>query len=290
MSLFPTDVYNSPFQLISPISLNLSSVSINNSTITTTRIVLDGNTLDTTGSGGSASILLNGVAVAGAGGLTSSIANWAQFGANSTITFATGGGTGGSIIMCNGYFSNTSTTSGVTQSLTVSTINGQKLNQVGQTIGYRPVSLLSSINWQTANTPAILLTSFSNAVGPVVGGELQMTLGGYAGISNSGADIPYMSIFVTDNSNAPYTPNSALGGVQLVDWYLFGPNVNPGLGAGTIPPNDVNMMYAFSNAGANLYVCAQNNGSFGSINWGTGAQALSTNLLTIYGGGTLLAV
>jgi hypothetical protein len=78
-------------------------VSITNSTITTNRIVLDGNTLDTTGSGGTASILLNGVAVAGAGGLTSSIANWAQFGANSTITFATGGGTGGSIIMCNGY-------------------------------------------------------------------------------------------------------------------------------------------------------------------------------------------
>ena len=290
MSLLPTDIYTNQFNTISNIGTNLSNLLINNSTITTNHIILDGNNIDTTGSGGSASILLNGVAVAGVGGLTSTIANWAQFPANSTLTYATGGGTGGSIVMCNSYFSNVSSTTGTIQQMTVSTLNGQKINALGQTIGYRPTSLISSISWQTANTPAIILTSFSNAIGAVVQGEVQMTLGGYAGISNSTGQIPYMSIFVSDNGNAPYTPSSALGGVQLIDWYLFGPTTNPGLGAGTIPPNDINMLYAFSNAGSNLYICAQNNNSFGSISINQTTNAVSTNLLTVYSGGTLLAV
>jgi hypothetical protein len=196
--------------------------------------------------------LLNGVVVAGVGGLTSTIANWAQFGANSTITYATGGGTGGSIVMCNGYFSNTSTTGTTTQALTVSTINGQTVAGLGQTIAYRPVSLLSSQTFNSGTTPTILLTGFSNAVGKSVAGSLNMTLGGYAGISNSGSTIPYMGIFVTDNNVAPYLPTSALGGTQIADWYLFGPNTNPGTGAGTVPPTDVSLSYAFSNAGSQL--------------------------------------
>ena len=290
MSLLPTDVYTNQFNTISNISQTLSSIQINNSTITTNHIILDGNNLDTTGSGGTASLLLNGVAIASASGLTSSIANWAQFGANSTITYATGGGTGGSIVMCNGYFSNTSTTGATTQALTVSTINGQTIAGLGQTIAYRPVSLLSSISFNSGTTPAIVLTSFSNAVGKNVAGSLNMTLGGYAGISNSSGTVPYMGVFVSDNNVSPYTPSSALGGTQIADWYLFGPNTNPGTGAGTVPPNDVVLSYAFSNAGSQLYVCAQANTSFGSINWGTGTQAISTGVLSIYGGGTLLAV
>jgi hypothetical protein len=291
MSLLPTDVYTNNFQTISNISQTLSSLYINNSTITTNHIVLDNNNLDTTGSGGTASLLLNGVAVASASGLTSSIANWAQFGANSTITYATGGGTGGSIIMCNGYFSNTSTTGATTQALTVSTINGQTIAGLGQTIAYRPVSYLSSQTFNSGTTPAIVLTSFSNAVGKNVAGSLNMTLGGYAGISNSSGTIPYMGVFVTDNNSSPYTPTSALGGTQIADWYLFGPNTNPGTGAGTVPPNDVVLSYAFSNAGSNLYVCALANNSFGSINWSAGGtQSISTGLLAIYGGGTVLAV
>jgi hypothetical protein len=265
---------------------------LNVSTVNTTHIVLDNNNLDTTGSGGTASLLLNGVAIASASGLTSSIANWAQFGANSTITFATGGGTGGSLIMNNGIFnSNVSTLAGQVNQLSVSTINGQTVPQLGQTVAYRPVSLLSSQTFNSSTTPAIVLTSFSNAVGKTVAGSLNMTLGGYAGISNTSGLVPYMGIFVTDNNVSPYTPSSALGGTQVADWYLFGPNTNPGTGSATVPPNDVSLSYAFSNAGSQLYVCAQANGSFGSINWtASGTQSISTNLLSIYGGGSLVAV
>jgi hypothetical protein len=124
MSLLPTDIYTNQYRTISNISQSLSTILINNSTITTNHIILDGNTIDTTGSGGGASILLNGVAVAGSGGLTSSIANWAQFGANSTITVATGGGTGGRIEMTSGNISTLNS-----QALTVSSINGASFTQ-----------------------------------------------------------------------------------------------------------------------------------------------------------------
>lgn len=166
MSLLPTDIYTNQYQTISNISQLLSSVSINNSTITTNRIVLDGNTLDTTGSGGGATILLNGVAVAGGGGLTSSIANWAQFGANSTITFATGGGTGGTILMNSGNISTLNS-----QALTVSSINGASYSLLNQGV-YRAITTGSSVSNSGGGSETLTFNN-QNSV-PLVAGTWYM--------------------------------------------------------------------------------------------------------------------
>lgn len=128
MSLLPTNVYSGyqgdpasgPALALQPNLGQLLYVS----TISTFQINLDGNLLDTTGSGGNASLLLNGSAVATASALTSSLANWAQFGANSTITFATGGGSGGAINMNSGTISTLNSAA-----LNVSSINGTSFNQ-----------------------------------------------------------------------------------------------------------------------------------------------------------------
>lgn len=162
MSLLPSDIYTNQYQTISNISLNLSTQNINNSTITTNRIFLDSNFLDTTGSGGGASLLLNGTVIAGVGGLTSSIANWAQFGANSTITYATGGGTGGAIQMLSGNISTLNS-----QALTVSSINGASFTQA--TTG---VSRAVTGNISVSNTGAGFqtLTFNTNNSVPMVAG------------------------------------------------------------------------------------------------------------------------
>jgi hypothetical protein len=166
MSLLPTDIYTNQFQTISNISQTLQTQSINNSTITTNRIFLDSNFLDTTGTGGTASLLLNGTVIAGVGGLTSSIANWAQFGANSTITVATGGGTGGRIEMLSGNISTLNS-----QSLTVSSINGASFTQA--TTG---VSRAVTGNISVSNTGAgfqTLTFSVNNSV-PMTAGTWYM--------------------------------------------------------------------------------------------------------------------
>ena len=262
---------------------------LNVSTVVANHVTLDGNGLDTTGSGGSATLLLNGVSIATNNGIASTIGNWALYQAISTVTYATGGGSGGTVLMSNGIFSNVSTNTASVNALSISTLNGQTVSQLGQTLAYRPTSYLSSQSFQSATTPSILLTSFSNAVGKTVGGTLNMTLGGYAGVSNTSGNPAYMGIFVSDNNTAPYLPNSALGGTQIADWYLFGPA--PINGAATVPDNEVNLGFAFSNAGSQLYVIAQGNTSFGAINWGAGgANSISTNMLAIYGGGTPLLV
>jgi len=263
---------------------------LNVSTVVTTHVSLDGNGLDTTGSGGSATLLLNGVSIATNNGIASTIGNWSLYQAISTVTYSSGGGTGGTVLMNNGIFnSNVSTNSASVNALSVSTVNGQTVSQLGQTLAYRPTSLLSSQTFNSSTTPSILLTSFSNAVGKTVGGTLNMTIGGYAGVSNTSGNPAYMGIFVSDNNSPPYTPASALGGTQIADWYLFGPN--PINGSATVPDNEVNLGFAFSNAGSQLYVIAQGNTSFGSINWSAGgSNSISTNMLAVYGGGTPLLV
>jgi len=81
--------------------------------LTTDQINIDGVRVDgSTASGGQ--LLVNGVAVATVNQNVSSIANWAQYPAVSSITFATGGGSGGAITMNTGNFS----------TLNVSSING----------------------------------------------------------------------------------------------------------------------------------------------------------------------
>jgi len=103
------------------------------STITTNHMVLDGQGLDATAAGGG-TLLINGVAVASASNLTSSIANWAQYPALSTIAYTTLGGTGGAINMNLGQFSTLQNLAGSISSLNVSSINGYNANSTGGTI------------------------------------------------------------------------------------------------------------------------------------------------------------
>ena len=105
-----------------------SNVSI--STITTNQVTLDGQTLDATSAGGG-TLLINGVAVASAQTLTSSIANWAQFPALSSLTYTTAGGTGGLVNMSIGQFSTLQNSIGSISSLNVSSINGVNANATG---------------------------------------------------------------------------------------------------------------------------------------------------------------
>ena len=261
------------------------------STISTSRIQLDGNSLDTTGSGGSASLLLNGSVVASASNLTSSLANWAQYGANSTITFATGGGTGGSLIMSNVSSLYAQAGTGTFQSLTISTVNGQTIPQIGQTVAYKNTSTcLSSKSWNPATSNAILLTNFANAQTGIVQGTYQFNVtGGTMGVSNAGSGPPvYAQVYVSDNSNYPYTPLSAYGQQTPVqDWYPIGPISNPPASA-TVISQSINCPYAFSNAGSNLFVVAQN---ASATPWGTLVfNTLAASQLAVYGGATVVAL
>jgi hypothetical protein len=146
MSLLPYSLYTTITggtpQLDPNISITLSNQTLNNSTINTNRIFLDGNYLDTTGSGSNAALLINGIPITGGNtsSATSSItANWASFPAISTITYATSAGTGGSLIMCNVSSLVESTGSltaqvGTVTGLTVSTINGVRYPNPGSPI------------------------------------------------------------------------------------------------------------------------------------------------------------
>jgi hypothetical protein len=291
MSLLPTDIYTNQFQTISNISQNLSSLFINNSTIQTNRVVLDGNYLDTVGTGSTATLLLNGVAITSGGGLTSTIANWALYPAISTITFGTGGGSGGGVIMNTLSSQTVNARVGTFQQIAVSSINGQNPTQIGQTIAYRPTSLLST-NSINANTPQVVVTAFQNPVGPVVQGVYNSDIGGTIGVSNSSGQAPYVLAFISDNNVSPYAPISAVGGAQSVDFYPLGIN---GTTSGGGPVNTtLNLPFAFSNAGSNLYLIWQDQTVGGIVpTWiwsAVGASNISTNIQCIMGGGNLLAI
>jgi len=289
MSLNRTDVYASPGILIPEISQNLSTQNASISSLTSTRIFLDGNTLDTTGSGASASILLNGVVVAGNTGLTSSIANWAQFGANSTITFATGGGSGGSMIMCN--VSTQQMRSGLADftALTVSSINGQKVNQIGQVTSYRGNAYLSTNRINVDNKVSTLFT-FSNFVGNNIQGEISIDFQGNVNSSNDGT-IPISVLYVTDVAvGAGYGTGSAPV-PQFVDFSMFGIGKPAGSGSNAVAVS-ATIPFAFSNAGSVLQVVlseqAMNPEGFTPLyTWTAGGTSLSTNWVAVTSGGVI---
>jgi len=172
MSLLPYALYttiSNTTPILDPnISVTLSNQVLNNSTINTNRIFLDGNYLDTTGSGSNAALLINGIPLGGVStGVSSISANWANFPAISTITYATSAGTGGSIIMCNVSSLVESTGSLTAQvgnitGLTVSTINGAIYPTTAQTSLLNVSGTLSGVS---LNPPLILnFTGLSNGV------------------------------------------------------------------------------------------------------------------------------
>jgi hypothetical protein len=288
MSLLPSDIYTNPFQTISNISQLLSTVSINNSTITTNRIVLDNNNLDTTGTGGTATLLLNGVAVASASGLTSSIANWAQFGANSTITFASGGGTGGGAILCNVSSLTSQAGNATVTALTISTINGQRINQFGQTVSYRGNAYLSTQQINTTN-PVSTLFSFSNYAGPSVQGVINVTFQGNVNSSNDGT-IPVSALYVTDVAVGGGYGFGSAPVPQIIDFSFFGDG-QPALTGSNAVATSASIPFAFSNAGTSLQVIlsenALNSGGFSpQYSWTQGGVNVSTNWVAVMGGGS----
>jgi len=237
------------------------------STLSTTHITLDGNGLDTTGSGGAATLLLNGVGIATNSGLASTIGNWALYQAISTVTYATGGGSGGSIIMSNGIFSNVSTTTGSVNALSISTLNGQTVAQLGQTVLYRPVSTLGTNFTFNNNTTALSILSFPNPVaGSVVSGSFNADFAGNIGGSNSANVVPSMVAWISDNSNSPYAPTgAALGGPQFNYFYPLGPNGVTGPINQQFSTN-VNVNFSYSNSPSNLYLIWQENTAGPSAN------------------------
>lgn len=201
-----TTVSNATPLLDPNISVTLSNQVLNNSTINTSRIFLDGNYLDTTGSGSNAALLINGVPITGgsASTATSSItANWANFPAISTITYATSAGTGGNIIMCN------------VSSLTANT--GTLVSQVGQ---------VTAMTCSTING-----SPFPTSYNTILNGSQQMS-GNQASIqlSLSGQPAGIYLFYVLVQSSADVMTAVAVGqftGTNLYIGHLHCPNISP---------------------------------------------------------------
>jgi hypothetical protein len=253
------------------------------STINTTRINLDCNALDTTGSGVGATLLLNGVAIASGSALTSTIGNWSYFPALSTIGFDSNGGT---INMINGLFSNVSTNTATVSSITVSSINGQTTGQIGQTVLFRAPTILSSQTVNVSN-PIRLITAFSNPlVGKTVQGVWSGDFAGAVAVSNSGGYPPQMSCFISDNNVAPYTPTNAVGGVFDETFFPIGQITQGYTG---IMSNSVNIPFCFSNSPAVLNVIWSEQNPGGSTP-SFAINNVSTNFLCVIGGAVTTAV
>jgi len=256
---------------------------LNVSTINTTRINLDSNALDTTGSGVGATLLLNGVAIASGSALTSTIGNWAYFPALSTIGFDSNGGT---IVMNQGRFSNVSSVTATVSSITVSSINGQTTGQIGQTVLFRAPTVLSSQTVNVSN-PIRLITAFANPlVGKTVQGVWSGDFAGSVAVSNSGGFAPQMSCFISDNNVAPYTPSNAVGGVFDETFFPIG-QITTGY-TGTMS-NSVNIPFCFSNSPAVLNVIWSEQNPGGSTP-SFAINNVSTNFLCVIGGATVSAV
>jgi hypothetical protein len=105
---------------------------------------------------------------------------------------------------------------------------------------------------QTQTTSSIGV--FSNFVGPRVQGTMSVTLSGTISISNQSGNPVQGVLWVSDNANAPYTTNSAYGGQQSVPFFPLGPNSETITGGTPSVEAQVLIPFAFSNAGANLYL------------------------------------
>jgi hypothetical protein len=179
---------NTPMWLGNNGSINLGTIS----TLNTNHVVLDGQSLDCTSAAGG-TLLINGQALASATGLTSSIANWAQFPALSTIAYTTSGGSGGTINMSVGQFSTLQNLAGSISSLNVSSINGYNANSSGGVI----IDATNTYSYSTSNaTPTTSPTQVAGvATGLytlVVGKKYQIAVpvNGYLGSTDG---VLYMS-------------------------------------------------------------------------------------------------
>jgi hypothetical protein len=141
---------------VSSIGTTYPGTNANISSIYTDHISIDGIGLDASSAGGG-QLLVNGVAVATVNQNVSSIANWAQYPALSSITYASGGGTGGSINMNIASFSTLNNLAGSISSLTVSSINGLAPNGGGSG-NVTQVNTANTYNYSTSNANTVTQT------------------------------------------------------------------------------------------------------------------------------------
>jgi len=176
------------------------------STITTNHMVLDGQGIDATSAGGG-TLLINGTAVASASNLTSSIANWAQYPALSTIAYTTAGGTGGTINMSVGQFSTLQNQLGSISSLNVSSINGYNANSSGGVI----VDTTHQYLYSTSNVSNI--TASPAAVAGVTGGLYTLVTGKQYFI-----EVPLTGYNADPNGTSALYAAVSLGSGSTISW------------------------------------------------------------------------
>ena len=150
------------FVLLGNLSTSVNPVAAI-STMRSDQIVLDGQTLDCTSANGG-TLLVNGVALANVNQNVSSINNWAQFPALSSITYSGGGGTGGLINMATGTFS---TINGRTNNLSTLVVSGTtSATGLVTTVNQTNTGLLSTLalNASTLNGQRINFYSGQNVL------------------------------------------------------------------------------------------------------------------------------
>jgi len=138
------------------------------STIYTDHLSIDGIGLDGSSAGGG-QLLINGVAVATVAQNVSSIANWAQYPALSSITYAGGGGTGGLINMATGTFSTLNAPIANITSLSTGSVNVGAISTTSISTGTivaatGTVGTLSNAVFNTSTINASTITSVNGNV------------------------------------------------------------------------------------------------------------------------------
>ena len=179
---------NTPMWLGSQGTIDLGTIS----SLITNQITLDGQTLDAT-SEASGTLLINGIAIASAATLTSSITNWAQFRALSTISYTTSGGSGGTVNMNVGQFSTLQNLAGSISSLTVSSINGVNANASGGTVIDSTNRYTYSTSNATPTTSPVQVAGVANGLYSLVVGkqyQIAVPVQGYLGSTDG---VLYMS-------------------------------------------------------------------------------------------------
>jgi len=196
------------------------------SVINTDQINIDGVRVDgSTASGGQ--LLVNGVAVATVGQNVSSIANWSQYPALSSITYASGGGTGGLINMRTGQISSLNVSSLVVTggatipgSATVSTLTANIGALTVSSINtYAPVvSVINDIKTYSGTTKSyttptgsspLSLVSTTSAYTFTQGRTYQVTAPFQCRNSNASATATYVGLTVL--------PQDIAGGIGNLD-------------------------------------------------------------------------
>jgi hypothetical protein len=231
------------------------------SVINTDQINIDGVRVDgSTASGGQ--LLVNGVAVATVNQNVSSIANWAQYPAVSSITFATGGGSGGAITMNTGNFS----------TLNVSSINGV-LPQGSVYVDGNSYSSGGDISLPTSNVTVLVSTAASYTF-----------VNGHAYTFSAPTSLTPVSYTGTGYFRLGIEPTAVFGGNSNVNRasitpYLNGQVYSQGLGLTQIINGN---FYARSNFVSPLAVWAYvNPGGVANLLMSAGINAGSSDVLLI---------